>query len=82
MGSRRSAYRELEEALRSVTDNVSSMKIKIDATQKKNDLLRRSIESLQRGLEYYENPNSPPSTDSLGWRRQRRERARQRKECG
>ena len=81
MGSRRSAYRELEEALRSVTDNVSSMKIKIDATQKENDFLRRSVESLQRGLEYYENPNSLPSTDSLGWRRQRRERARQRKEC-
>ena len=59
MRSRRSAYMELEEALRSVTDNVSSMKIKIDATQKENDLLRRSIESLQRGLEYYENPQLP-----------------------
>ena len=58
------------------------MKIKIDAVQEENGLLRRSIESLQRRLEYYENPNSPPPTDSLGWRRQRRERARQRKEGG
>ena len=82
MGSRRLTYRELEETLRSVTDAVSGLKAKIDAVQEENGLLRRANESLQRRLEYYENSNSPPSADSLEWRRQKRERARQRKEGG
>ena len=76
MGSRRPTYRELEETLRSVTDAVSGLKAKIDAVQEENGLLRRANESLQRRLEYYGNSNSPPSADSLEWRRQKRERAR------
>ena len=76
MGSRRPTYRELEETLRSVTDAVSGLKAKIDAVQEENGLLRRANESLQRRLEYYGNSNSPPSADSLEWRRQKRGRAR------
>ena len=63
-----------------LTDAVSGLKAKIDAVQEENSLLRRANESLQRRPEYYENSNSPPSADSLEWRRQKRERARQRKE--
>jgi len=45
-----------------------------------DDLARKNIEleiknkKLESKLSYYENPNSPPSSDSIYWRKQKKER--------
>jgi len=38
------------------------------------DSLLEKIKELESKLQYYENPNSPPSSDSIHWRKQKKER--------
>lgn len=41
---------------------------------KECDKLQKEIAELKKRLSYYENPNSPPSSDSIHWRKQKKER--------
>lgn len=41
---------------------------------KQCDELQKEIAELKKRLSYYENPNSPPSSDSLHWKRQKKQR--------
>ncbi len=79
MGSR-PTNRELEETLRSATDRIATLQSKFNVLLDKNKQQERAIEYYQRMLSYYQNPNTPPSADSLEWKRQKRERAQQRKD--
>ena len=46
-----------------------------DSHQCKNcDFLLEKIKKLESKLSYYENPNSPPSSDSIYWKKQKKER--------
>ncbi len=45
-----------------------------DDLARKNIELEIKIKELESKLSYYENPNSPPSADSLRWRKQKKER--------
>ena len=62
MKGRRPTYRELEEANVSLTDAVARLNSKMDKMIEEKD---KMIEDLSRRLRYYENENSPPSSDSL-----------------
>ena len=62
MKGRRPTYRELEEANVSLTDAVTRLNFKMDRIIEVQDKI---IEDLSRRLKYYENENSPPSSDSL-----------------
>ena len=87
MKGRRPTNRELAEVLSSATDAVSRLRAEWDRLLQKVDSQDRAIASLQqtlnsmlRRLVYYENPNSPPSADSLEWKRRKRQKARERKD--
>ncbi len=41
---------------------------------KQCDKLQKEIIELKKRLSYYENPNSPPSSDSLYWKNQKKNR--------
>lgn len=41
---------------------------------KQCDKLQKEIAELKKRLSYYENPNSPPSSDSIYWKKQKKER--------
>ena len=73
MKGRRPTYRELEEANVSLTDAVTRLNFKMDriieVQDKINEEQDKIIEDLSRRLRYYENENSPPSSDSLEWKR-------------
>jgi transposase len=45
-----------------------------DGLARKNIELEIKIKKLESKLSYYENPNSPPSSDSIYWRKQKKER--------
>jgi len=45
-----------------------------DGLTRKNMELEIKIKKLESKLSYYENPNSPPSDDSIYWRKQKKER--------
>jgi hypothetical protein len=45
-----------------------------DDLARKNIELETKIKKLESKLSYYENPNSPPSADSIYWRKQKKER--------
>ena len=45
-----------------------------DNLARKNIELEIKIQKLESKLSYYENPNSPPSADSLHWKKQKKER--------
>ena len=62
MKGRRPTYRELEEANVSLTDAVTRLNFKMDRIIEVQDKI---IEDLSRRLKYYENENSPSSSDSL-----------------
>ena len=45
-----------------------------DNLTRKNTKLEIKIKKLESKLSYYENPNSPPSSDSIYWRKQKKDR--------
>ena len=45
-----------------------------DDLARKNTGLEIKIKKLESKLSYYENPHSPPSADSIYWRKQKKER--------
>lgn len=47
-----------------------------DNLARKNIELEIKIKELESKLSYYENPNSPPSADSLHWKKQKKEKQR------
>lgn len=51
----------------------------INDLMKSNESLVNTVNKLEQKLSYYENPHSPPSNDSLEWKRQKRE-ARQKRD--
>ena len=71
MKGRRQTYRELEEANVSLTDAMTRLNFKIDRIIEEQGKIN---EDLSRMLRYYKNENSPPSSDSLEWKRQKAQR--------
>ena len=67
MKGRRPTYRELEETITSLTDRMNRLERMLGEKD-------RMIEETSKRLRYYENENSPPSSDSLEWKRQRAQR--------
>lgn len=45
-----------------------------DSLARKNTKLEIKVKKLESKLSYYENPNSPPSSNSIYWRKQKKER--------
>jgi len=56
--------REENKRLKPINDNLI----------KSNDSLVKSVNELKQKLAYYENPHSPPSSNSLQWRKQKAEK--------
>ena len=87
MKGRRPTNSELDAALSSAMDTISSLRSERDELLQRVDSQDRAIASLQqapesvlRKMAYYENPNSPPSADSLEWKERKRQKARERKD--
>ncbi len=60
--------REENKRLKSINDNLI----------KSNDSLVKSVNELKQKLAYYENPHSPPSQNSLQWKKQKSEKRQNR----
>ena len=60
--------REENKRLKTINDNLI----------KSNDSLVKSVNELQQKLAYYENPHSPPSSNSLQWKKQKAEKRQNR----
>ncbi len=85
MKGRRPTYRELEATIVSFTDRISTLENNQKAAnrtiEEQGRLIKekdRIIEEQGRRLRYYENENSPPSAESLEYKRQKAQRKRER----
>ncbi len=74
MIGQRPTRRELEEALDSMTYAVSFMSKNMKIMKFNYDAILKENEEFRRKLAYYENSNSPPSANSLEWKKRKRGR--------
>ena len=72
--------REMEIALQRSNDIVIRQKNQIDSLVSKMTQMQSQIDTLAAKLNYYENPNSPPSSDSLAWKQEKQERRQKRRD--
>ena len=75
MKGSRPTNRELQDALNSATDKIATLQSKLETALDSIGRLERTVEYYQRMLSYYQNPDTPPSADSLEWKRQKRQSA-------
>ena len=80
MKGRRPTYREVEIALQRSNDIVIRQKNQNDSLVSKMTQMQSQIDTLAAKLNYYENSNSPPSSDSLAWKQEKQERRQKRKD--
>ncbi len=71
MKGRRPTNREMEIALQRSNDIVIRQKNQIDSLVLKMTQMQSQIDTLAAKLNYYENPNSPPSSDSFAWKQEK-----------
>ena len=82
MKGSRPTNRELQDALNSATDKIATLQSKLETALDSIGRLERTVEYYPRMLSYYQNPDTPPSADSLEWKRQKRQSAERRKNDG
>ena len=59
---------------------VTQLQSRVEMLTANNAQLQIQVDTLAAKINYYENPNSPPSANSLAWRQEKQERRQKRKD--
>ena len=65
---------ELRQEIKQSRQENKRLQLLVNDLMKSNESLVNTINKLEQKLSYYENPHSPPSSNSLQWRKQKQEK--------
>ena len=82
VNSRHMSRDQLKEELLARNREIATLKSDLEKALGRIERLERALGYSERLMTYYTNPNTPPSSESLEWKAQKRERAKKQEKEG